>query len=100
MPTKRKEQKAKAEAAKVVQAANAEMLEGFNEATVANALRAMSEGRKVIDEATGKMQDAGASLVVHADQCAKMTRTAGGVPSDAAWTKNVQKMLPMLAKEG
>lgn len=90
----------KANAAKAVQNAAKEALVGFNVNTVADAMRAMSEKRKVIDAATGEMADAACVLCNHAHEVATATREAGGTPSDSAWSKQVKAMLPMLAKEG
>lgn len=90
----------KADAAKAVQEANKEALVDFNVNVVAEAMRAMSDKRKVIDEATGQMQEAAVVLCNHAHHVAEATRAAGGTPSDSAWSKQVKAMLPMLAKEG
>jgi len=92
--------KGKAEASKAIKAANAEALVGFDQSIVANAFRAMSEKRGIIDAATGDMQEAGVVLCTHAYFVAVSTRAEGGTPSDSAWTKSVRAMLPMLAKEG
>jgi hypothetical protein len=94
------ESKQAANAAAVVLAANREAVVGFNVNTVAEAFRAMSEKRQVLDTVTGEMQNAAIVLIRHAHAVTQESTAAGATEVDKGWSKEVRAMLPMLAKEG
>jgi len=91
----------KAAPAVVTQDANAAALVGFDTHVVADAFRAMSDRKALIETTTGAMQDAAVTLVLHAANVAAATREAGAEVNIAdLWSATLSGLYPMLAAEG